>query len=1008
MGAKLDTYSIAQVLNGIGYETVAGTAASANFAEITGLTSDSRLCKPGSVFVAIPGTRVDGHEYVQQAIDSGATLIVVQRNHWQKGGVEGVSVIEVEDSRSAYAVMAANIYGNPARELRLVGITGTNGKTTITYLLEEILIGIGHTVGVIGTVDYRWFGTDGQYHHRDAARTTPDALELHAILRDMVDDGVEYVLMEVSSHALDQRRIGGLEFCVGAFTNLSHDHLDYHHDLTEYFNAKTLLFTSYLKQDGVAVVNVSAENASWGEQLKNLCSSSGITAISAGESSDDDVRLIEQQFDINHSTLKVKVGKETVSFHSPLVGRFNVENLLTTLSITIALDMALEEVVPRLALAAGAPGRLQRVELAAQWRLNTPEIFVDYAHTPDALEKVLQTLNELPHNNLICVFGCGGDRDKRKRPVMGRIAAELSTISVITSDNPRTENPEKILDHIVEGVSRTGHEIQPVDWLQQREDGERGCVIIEDRAEAIRTAVSYGGEGDIVLIAGKGHEKYQLIRGTTRFFDDCLEAKKAMLAWNGDILEKALSSSIEGKLRHWWSGRIETDSRKVGKGDIFVALKGPTFDGHDYVGKAEEKGAAVAVISDQTKLSETVGIPYVVVDDTLKGLGRLAAFRRKLIQGVKQTKIVGITGSCGKTTVKEMAASILEQQWPAGKGVPSQRIVKTRGNFNNLVGVPLSIFPMSLDHEAAVFEMGMNRAGEIEALTRMIAPDISCITNIHAVHLEQLVDIDGVAKAKKELFDHTAPDKTLICNLDDEQIRPWVEEYPHRKITFSLDEKKAADLHAMDIACGADGCCRFVLDVGGSKTPVQLEISGEHNVANGLTAAAICHAMGVGMAEIAKGLESFTPVEKRGMVISLKNGLNLINDSYNANPVSVAAGVKTLMSMQSGKKLAVLGDMLELGSVSEQAHFTTGEMLGRSGVDYVALFGQESRQTLKGAVQAGMDEGAVKWFEDKQQLARWIQTLKNENRLADGDWLLLKGSRGMRMETVLAELEGEK
>ncbi|PID76962.1 MAG: UDP-N-acetylmuramoyl-L-alanyl-D-glutamate--2,6-diaminopimelate ligase [Deltaproteobacteria bacterium] len=987
----------AVLLSGVEYSLVCGILP--DDLPVTAVSSDSRKCRPGSMFAALVGSSLDGHDYILQAAEAGASLIMVQKGRVKAANLDGltVPVIEVEDSRAAYAVVAANMYGNPARELTLVGITGTNGKTTVTCLLEEIFTGLGHAAGVIGTVSYRWLDKNGGQHRKDAARTTPDAVEMQAILREMADDGVEYVFVEVSSHALDQKRVAGLEFSVAAFTNLSHDHLDYHGDLQDYFAAKALLFGSYLKKDGTAVIYISDETDSWADKMAEYCRSLGLRTITAGTGVSCEIRLTAGEFDLYGSRVSFETCGREIDFRSPLPGMFNIENMLTALAVITALEVPIEKAVRFLAGAAGAPGRLQRIEVVDK-NLNIPEVFVDYAHTPDALEKVLRVLGELPHKNLVCVFGCGGERDRSKRPVMGKVAAELATVSVLTSDNPRNEEPEAILEQIVSGVLQAGREIKPVDWLLNRAEGEPGCIIVQDRAEAVRAAVSSAARGDVVLIAGKGHEKYQVLNCRVRFFDDCLEAEKAMLSWNGELLEKALSSPVEGRVTRWWSGRIETDSRKVQSGDVFIALKGDNFDGHDYMAEAEKHGAAALIISNPELVPADAEIPRIVVDDTLAALGRLAAFRRQLVKSVKDVKIAGITGSCGKTTVKEMTAAILEQHWPVNKKTPAERILKTKGNFNNLIGVPLSVLPLCPGHEAAVFELGMNRSGEISKLAAIIDPDVSCITNIHAAHLEELGDISGVARAKMELFDWTSPDNALVINLDDQQVAARAGAYPHRQVTFSMDPGKDADFKALNPAIGADGCFSFILKYAGEEVEVFLNVPGYHSISNALAAAAISGTLGASPAEIAAGLESFRPIEKR-MNLSRLNGLNLINDAYNANPESMRAGVETLMSMKSGKKMAVLGDMLELGSSAESAHLELGRMLGGAKLDYLALYGDLSRHTMQGAMEAGL--GQVRHFEQKQAIADWLAELQNNGCLPSGSWVLIKGSRGMKMEEVL-------
>lgn len=997
-----------KVLQGVDYSVINDfKEQSVELAEIRSITSDSRKCISGSAFVAINGNAADGHAYIREAEKAGAALLVVEQGCRARDEYAecAVPVLEVEDSRMAYGVLAANIYDNPAEQLSLIGITGTNGKTTITYLLEEVLIGMGHPVGVVGTVDYRWFGADCKKYSKPATRTTPDALELQSLLREMVDVGVEYVIMEVSSHALDQHRLSMVKFEVAAFTNLSHDHLDYHQDLDQYCAAKSLLFSEHLQENGGAVINLQrseAEGSLWGRRMAEFCSSEGISTLTCGPDETADIKLLEESFNLEGCTCRLQCEGEEFELKSPLVGRFNVENLLTTLAITMVMKLERKEVLPRLGVAGGAPGRLQRVVIPEQFCIDCPEVFIDYAHTPDALAKVLETLGELPHKDLYCVFGCGGDRDNSKRPVMGGIGAELSTVSLVTSDNPRTEDPERILEHVVGGVVTEGVEIKQPDWLLARKKGEKGCVVIQDRSEAIRAAIASAKDGDIVLIAGKGHEKYQITGEGERFFDDCLEAKEAMLSWNCRHVSAAVNGRIEGQVNRWYSGRIETDSRKVTEGDVFVALEGENFDGHEYVEQAVNNGASLAVISNREKVPVAEIVPRIVVEDTLEALGDLAQYRRQLVKGVGKTKMVGITGSCGKTTVKEMTTAIFSRHFPESTKTPVGRVLKTKGNFNNLIGVPLSLFPISLKQEAAVLELGMNRKGEIKTLAGIVDPDISCITNIHAAHLEELKNIEGVAEAKRELFDTTRPDGILVVNLDDPLLKESCDSYLQQKVTFGLESN--ADVTASDIQQQQNGNIGFTLQIGDCREKVKLAVAGEHSVANALAAAAIALAAGIAFSEIVGGLEDFRPVDKRMAFEELESGIKLINDSYNANPASMCAGLKTLSSMQSQTKIAILGDMLELGSIREDAHYAIGQKVSDFGINFLALYGDSSQFILKGAIDSGMSPERVKIFSQKSELSLWIKTLMQEKKLQAGDWALLKGSRGMKMETVLEDL----
>ncbi|CAG0909319.1 unnamed protein product, partial [Cyprideis torosa] len=438
---------------------------------------------------------------------------------------------------------------------------------------------------------------------------------------------------------------------------------------------------------------------------------------------------------------------------------------MLVLGALFALGGDLQKGAAVLAGAKGAPGRLERIVLDGQGEPGG-SFFVDYAHTPDALYHVLATLKKLPHERIVCVFGCGGDRDKSKRPEMGKIAASLADLVVVTTDNPRTEDPGAILDQIAAGVESQNLAKKGDDWLWHG-GVKNGYVVIAERREAIRKAVWAAGEDDIVLIAGKGHEKYQIVGRQRRFFDDSLEVKEALAGWNLGSLENALGVRPSGGLSASRFSGVSTDTRTLVPGEIFVALRGDTFDGHDHLAAAMDRGALALVVQRGSEVPLYGGAVFEV-DDTLEALGKLAASRRKNLAELGPLLVVGITGSTGKTTVKEMVAAIFSVHYPDVPSSPVGRVLKTRGNFNNLVGLPLSLLPLELKHRVAVLEMGMNQKGEMARLATMADPDISCIVNVHDAHLEGLGNRAGVAREKGQLFGKTKENGVLVVNLDDE------------------------------------------------------------------------------------------------------------------------------------------------------------------------------------------------------------------------------------------------
>jgi UDP-N-acetylmuramoyl-L-alanyl-D-glutamate--2,6-diaminopimelate ligase len=492
---------------------IAGTGAAGDVGqdpEVAGVTADSRAVRPGWVFFAVPGTRADGHDFASDAARAGAVAVVAER----VVPCGPSRLLLAPSARRALSFAAANLLGRPGDRLALCGVTGTKGKTTVTYLVEACAQAAHVAVGVIGTITWRVPG-----RVRPASHTTPDPTEIQGLLAEMADAGARLAVMEVSSHALDQDRVAGLSFRAAAFTNLGRDHLDYHPDMESYFAAKRRLFDQ-LAPGGTAVVNAGDP---WGRRLAGELASRGEAGApsvwrfgvpAGGELRARDVRLGMEGVS---GVLETPRGELTV--RSPLVGAHNLQNLLCAAGLALALDLPPDAVSRGLSASAGAPGRLERIEghgVAA---------FVDYAHTPDSLAAACAALRALSPRRLLVVFGCGGDRDRGKRPLMGRAAGEAADLVVVTSDNPRTEDPAAIIDAILPGVEGSG--------LRRLSAGEavaggRGWLAVPDRREAIALAVAAARPGDAVLVAGKGHEDYQIVGTERRHLDDREEARRAL------------------------------------------------------------------------------------------------------------------------------------------------------------------------------------------------------------------------------------------------------------------------------------------------------------------------------------------------------------------------------------------------------------------------------------------------------------------------------------------------
>ncbi|ROL62427.1 UDP-N-acetylmuramoyl-L-alanyl-D-glutamate--2,6-diaminopimelate ligase [Bacteroidetes/Chlorobi group bacterium ChocPot_Mid] len=487
---------LSDVIGGIECKVVSGGMNK----QIEGIAYDSRKCNRGSVFVAIKGSKTDGHSYIKKLIDNGISSFICEDVPEFIPNLPELTVIQVDNSRKALAVMSKNWYNNPLNNIKVIGVTGTNGKTTITYLLKAIFEKQNFKTGVVGTTGI--FCGD---EFEEATHTTPESLELFGHFDKMRNYGVEFVFMEVSSHALQQNRVASIDFDCAVFTNLTHEHLDYHRTMDEYARAKKMLF-NMLSENGKAIVNGDDDYADFmldGIQPKQK--------IKFGRKSFNNVRIINESLNYNTTKFSIDFDGRTEYYSTPMLGRFNIDNCVSAIVCAKLYGISNDIIQSAISEATGAPGRMQRIKLK-----NGAIGIVDYSHTPDSLEKALLTCREMidiakNDSKLICVFGCGGDRDKTKRPLMGKISSTIADLTIVTDDNPRNENSRDIIDDILKGIDE-----ERLSYVE----------VIANRKEAIKYAVEKSKESDLILVAGKGHENYQIYGNEKSHFDDAEELKE--------------------------------------------------------------------------------------------------------------------------------------------------------------------------------------------------------------------------------------------------------------------------------------------------------------------------------------------------------------------------------------------------------------------------------------------------------------------------------------------------
>lgn len=932
--------------------------------EIAGLTADSRLVKPGFLFAAIPGTRVDGTSFAAQAVKSGAAAVLCTAD--AQIGELGVPVIRTYDPRLALAQMSARFFG--AQPETIVAVTGTNGKTSVADFARQIFAACGRRAASLGTIGV--VKPDGGTY---GGLTTPDPVSLHKTLAELADDGVTHLAFEASSHGLDQGRLDGVAIKAAAFTNLGRDHLDYHPTVADYFRAKLRLFSEMLPPSGTAVVNLSDP---YGSDVLAAAQARGIETLSYGGAGADFQLVSVEPRDFSQR-LEIADRGSRRTIRLPLIGRYQAENALAAAALAIAVGEDSDSVFAALESLRGVPGRLEVIG-----RHKGGLVVVDYAHKPEALAAALTALRPFAGGRVICVFGCGGDRDRGKRPLMGEIATALSDVVIVTDDNPRSEDAAAIRAQVMAMAPE--------------------ALEIGDRAEAIARALELIEAGDVVLIAGKGHETGQIIGDEVLPFSDRDEALRRMDAvgtsqtepcplWSWDDLIEASGATIDGAPSAHVTG-FSIDTRTLEPGDVFVALA-DSRDGHDFVPAAFDKGAAAAIVRQSYPRQPGDGV-LLRVDDPLRALERIGMAARRRLSG--KARVIAVTGSAGKTSTKEMLRKCLGTLAPG-------RVHASAKSYNNHWGVPLTLARMPADTRFAVLEIGMNHAGEITPLTKMVRPHIALVTLVAAVHLGHFPAVDDIAEAKAEIFTGLAPGGLAVINLDNEfsgLFRARAAAHGGKIVTFGFGEGATVRGEILELAADRS-IVKITTPAASLETTVG--VPGAHMAMNALAAAAAMHAAGIeNIREGLQALASATAAEGRGQRTTLAAGdgsILLIDESYNANPASVRAALAAMALVPREafpRRVVVLGDMLELGNRSEDLHRDLANDVVEAGADVVLASGP----MMRGLYEALPVELRARWAETagelKDDLLATVQA---------GDVIVIKGSLGSRMGPLTEALK---
>lgn len=941
---------------------------------VTGtICTDSRQVQPGDGFIAWPGAATDARAHVGAALDRGASACLVELDGSEGYAFSGERIAAFTQLKAASGPIAAAYFEHPSAQLAVLAVTGTNGKTSTAWWLVQALSNLKQVTpipcGLVGTL-----GIGILPDIEPTGMTTPDPVLLQQNFRRFVAAGVQACAIEVSSIGLEEQRLAGTRIRTAIFTNFTQDHLDYHGSMAAYWQAKARLFqwpglqSVVINLDDLQGVALAAELAG---QVPDVW-----TVSCAGSAR---LQAIDIRYDAQGLHFTVMEGTERQALATHLIGSYNVSNLLGVIATMRSIGVPLAAAVEACHHLTPVPGRMECVAKPGH-----PLVAVDYAHTPDALGKALEALRPLAEQRggqLWCVFGCGGNRDTAKRPLMGAMAARYADRVVVTSDNPRLEKMDSIISQILLGLT-----------------GATSVLVQPDRALAIAEALAQASANDVLLIAGKGHENYQEMDGQRVPFLDMKHVLQALAVWveptaaheTRDANMMTLQQTVAwlGDARLVGDGavpfsRVHTDSRTLLAGDLFVALRGAHFDANDFLTEAKAKGAVAAICQgDADERLRAAGMPGVVVPDAKLALAALATGWRQQFK----LPLIAVTGSNGKTTVTQMIAAILSHFKP-------QAYLATQGNLNNDIGVPLTVLRLRRQHEIAVVELGMNHPGEISTLACIAQPSVALVNNAQREHLEFMATVEAVAQENGAVIDALADSGVAVFPSDDVYSSLWSAKAgarPVHQFCLSDDTSSAADVRCTQ-ALWSGNAWQVEASTPHGALHYTLHIAGLHNVKNSLAAVACTLAAGVPLESIAHGLSAFEPVKGRSRALVVQqNGraITLVDDSYNANPDSVEAAIEVLATLPA-PRLLVLGDMGEVGNQGSQFHSEAGQLAQSLGIDALFTLGELS-------TAASASFGAGRHFSDMPSLQTAVLAA-----LPGMGSVLVKGSRFMKMERVV-------
>ncbi len=872
---------------------------------IKGISFDSRKVKKGDLFFAIKGTKVSGTKFINEALLRGASAIASYKRIKTK---KKIPVIIVKDVRKSLAKACSKFYKK--KPLKIIAVTGTNGKSSVVNFFYQILNSSQVSAATIGTL-----GIFSKKYKKKINLTSMDPLSLHKNLEILANNNIKNVILEASSHGLKQKRLDYLNIDTGIFTNLSHDHLDYHKNMKEYFNSKLYLFKNLLKKKSTIITD---EDNKEFNTLKKISIRKNTKLLTVGKNSKN-LKILDNKYDGEKQLIKIYFNSKVFNLEIPLIGYFQIKNLL--LAVISALNCGLDEkrIFKKISKIKSISGRLECVS-----NINgDSKIIVDFAHTPDALEQSLIALKKQFRKDIIIVFGCGGERDKKKRIRMGKIAKKYCRKIFVTDDNPRNENPKKIRDEIIKGC-------------------KENSVNIANRREAIKTAINEIRPNEILLIAGKGHEKTQDYGKKILNFSDKKEINKIIKNKKFYFSKNYFQSFLFKKnfpnsnIKNINFNGVSINTKTLKKNDLFFAIKGQKTDGHKFINEAIKKGASQVIVSKRIKKINNKKVTKT--KNTFSSLNNLAKLNREYTLA----QIIGITGSVGKTTLKNLVGFALKNY---GKTYQSPH------SYNNKFGVPLSISNLNKDIRYGIFEIGMDKRGEIDYLSKIVKPQIAVITNISNAHLKNFNSIEDIAKAKSEIINNISEGGKIILNKDDKFFNFFKSKAEKKGIKiFSFGYNKNANISFFGIKKNKN-IYRLKILIDKKAYFFNIKHNTKSFILNILACVSILYAMNLDLTKLEKKLTNFLIPSGRGDVKKIKKFnkvFEFIDESYNANSLSMLSAINNLNLYKrkaNSKKIVFLGDMLELGKKTKIFHKDLSLIINKSDIDEVYVYGKHIKET---------------------------------------------------------------